>query len=139
MADVVRVRIYDSRIQSFFNPGGSVWSFTRSITSDAARMGRIYAPKRTRELANSIDFSVTPAGRHHCIGTVRATAPHAMWVIGGTGPIIYPRNGQYLRVPIRQHRTGRGGRFVLLPQVSGQSANNFLDRAKVAGLRMNGV
>lgn len=141
MAEAVRVRIYDSRIQSFFEPGGDVWGFTRKVVRDADRMASIRAPKRSGELSRSHAHSVTPVGRNHVIGTVRATAPHALWVILGTGPWIYPLNGQYLRVPARRgmYAGGRRGGFVLRERVRGQAGNNYLDAAKRDALRMNGV
>lgn len=138
MAEAVRVRVYDSRIQSMFAPGGDVWGFARKLgretmitAQDAPPLG---APEDTGQLKLGIEFSVTPVP-HGCITTVRSTAPHSLWVHEGTRTPIYPRDSRWLRIP-----PGRGHtRARYLRWVNGQSPNPFLTRAMRFVLTANGI
>jgi hypothetical protein len=90
-----------------------------------AATARLFAPKRTGELAASIYSKVNIDGT----GEVGVRARHARWVQQGTGiygphhtPIV-PVRSRFLRFQ------GSSGRMVYARSVRGQRPNDFLSRA----------
>jgi hypothetical protein len=81
----ISVRVYDSRIATWGEPGGMTWSWVDNLSDKVERRARRMAPVSSGRLASSIRHSVTPLGKNGCIGTVRATAPYARFVHEGTG------------------------------------------------------
>lgn len=83
------------------------------------------APKDTGALAASIGGRVAP-GRGALVGIIEATAPHAMFVHGGTGlygprkALIFPKRAKVMRW------TTKGGDVVFARFTRGQRAQPFL-------------
>jgi hypothetical protein len=128
MAGEVRVVVYDSRIQAMSAPGGMVFKYANEKARRAAAFGKEMAPKRTMRMANSIRHD-TRTVRNGAVGRVRVTVPYARYVIKGTDGPIFP-DGEFLWVPVAPRAVKRRR----MPSVSGQSANNFMERALAASM-----
>jgi HK97 gp10 family phage protein len=89
------------------------------IVAVVAAKARELAPRRTGELAGSIDTVVQRAGER---GIVRAKAPHAHLVHNGTKP--HPVTGKALPIP-----TAEGIIFRRMMTHPGTKANPFLTNA----------
>lgn len=135
MAVDVVVVIYDNRITAMNYPGGMIWRWAFQKSRRIERLAKLYAPKRTGRLAESVSSHYTGSSRDNTIMTVSAggpRAPHAIYVIKGTKDFqgrtrlgrfaprgyIYPTHSRALNLPW-------GPRA----RVRGQAANDFLSRA----------
>ena len=88
---------------------------------------------RTGNLTRSIDGRVTSVGERSATGVFEATAPHAIYVDGGTKPhVIRPKNGPYLVFP------GKGGGMVFAREVNhpGTKPEWFFERGAEAAERV---
>lgn len=130
-----RIVIHESVITSFTLPGGSVFKFVHELSRDTASEARLRAPRRTGELAASIEGRrpvTTKIGG--CAARVYAHAHYAMWVHEGTGPVIVPTHHNYMRLP-------PWGRWPLIfaQIVRGQDPQPFLADAMRSTLRRHGL
>lgn len=136
MASTTRVRVFvhDRKIAEMGLPGGVIYRDMHHLIVKMEALAVTLAPKRTHRLANTITSSITPVGRRHIQGSVRARAPYAQYVIRGTKTPIRPERGRYLRLPVRggSHLVGP---FVYKRKVRGQRANDFLTKAMKGALR----
>ena len=88
---------------------------------------------RTGALTDSITGRVTSSGARSATGVFEATAPHAIFVDGGTKPhVIRPKNGKYLVFP------GSGGETVFAREVNhpGTKPDGFFERGAEAAERV---
>lgn len=147
MGTLVRVTINDERIASLFVPGGDGWGWMRKVGTEQLyeTIGR--SPIRTGELASSFKLSLTPNGKYQTRYTVGTYSEHAIYVIFGTGPIIWgsgkvmskPRKiskkkggGMTPTYPLMRIRAAPHSWFanpVLMRFVRGQKANDFMGDA----------
>lgn len=136
MARITRMVIYDSVL---FNRTGHVrrWAdgverkFTLNAIAAAPFNKRINKSHRDRRppgaLKASIHGDVDRIGPVHLQIVCSADVPYATFVLRGTRPIITPRNGPFLRLPVNpgftrtQHKSVRG-----------QHAQNFFAEAALA-------
>jgi hypothetical protein len=119
--------VFDSRITEMTLPGGDIWKWTRTLTRETEELSKAMAPVRSTALVRSIGFAVTPVPGPAVLGTVRATAPHALYVLKGTGPKVLATGWMtFLGNDVVGGHIGwyRGKYF------RGQRANNFMDDAK---------
>jgi len=165
---VTRVVVYDVQLRHLFDPGENAIEFTKDvIDSIIARAQFFEVPRgnaqsgRRRQGWRSLQDShrssgVLRRGPLGADGSAYNDAPHAAWVHNGTGPVIVPRNGRYLAVPVppgtrvarlaQTSMRGQSGAFggsfrsqaapsvskigvILTPAVRGQEANPWLQRA----------
>ena len=101
-----RVRVFDSRIQGMFLPGGQVndeaSDLTRAVLARAIAKAGLFT--RSGEILRSHRRSVTPTGLYGTFGQVENTARHAAWKHGGTA-----NNGTgYIYAKGFVPRTGKG-------------------------------
>lgn len=103
----INIVVYDSRINSWFEPGGMAFNWTRERTIEASGRAKLLAPKRTGRLAASIRADTRPLAGNHVIGRLRSQAPYSLFVHEGTTGPIYATNafapnftpGRFLKVP----------------------------------------
>lgn len=123
MADAdVRVVIYDSAITAFVLPGGMVYRYTRRRAEAIEVIAKANAPKRTGDLADSIEASWEDSRRDRVRWAVTAHSEHAVFVHEGTRAVITPNDADLLYVhPPWQEWSSRRVR-----SVSGQPSQPFL-------------
>lgn len=133
-----RVTVFETRIQSLFEPSGDAWDFGTKVRAEILAATRAAAPKRTGELARGMfDGGQLKSGRYGCRGYVGNNVEHALWVHEGTKRIIAP-GGAFMKVPRRKSYLPGSS----LPSaytypakmVEGQRANPWIDRAAQAVL-----
>lgn len=130
----VTVVVYDSVITAMSLPGGMVWRYGFQKARRTATLARAGAPKRTGQMAASIDAEYEGSERDSATMRVSADAP-ALWVHEGTQGSnpdeknIKPR-GKYLRLS-----PGGGYGVVYAKAVRGQKAQPFLTDALEAVIR----
>lgn len=131
------IRINDQAIHSFGRPGGAVWRLVDRVTADSVRFAVINAPKRSGELASSVERRrpVYRSSTMTATAEFGATAPHTNYVRFGTPAMIHPRRAQYLA--LRPWPAGGYPRTVYREWVRGQEANDFLSDAVVLALAAN--
>lgn len=126
------LRIHDAKIDLFGMQGGALWRLVNNVTQTGQRSAILLAPKRSGELAASIERrrpSYSKINRT-ATGYFAATAPHADAVIFGTlGANIVPRFREFMRL-----RPGNGYPFMFKKRVAGQRPNDFMERALRAAL-----
>lgn len=88
---VARVDVFDSRVDLWYAPSGTVWQHARKVSRRVARYARREAPKRGGFLRRSIRAHTSRRGRRHVVGFAQAHSGHAYWVHEGTGPQRTPR------------------------------------------------
>lgn len=128
-------------IQSLFLPTGEVGQHADRLRYWCAAYSKAAAPKRTGALSRSIKSDRRGSGRTQSRFTVWTTSPYGYFVHEGTGSPIRPRNGsamvlyQIPRIaPARwAHTQGH-----LKAAVSGQGANNFMQRGMRRAMRKYG-
>lgn len=129
----VSVVIYDSRITAMNYPGGDVYKYFLHKARTTVALAKMYAPKRSGELARSVRRESPRSGRNHVTMRVSARAKHAIFVIKGTGPWIDVDDTAegYFWLPKYPRATKRVKYF---SDVRGQKANDFLSAAMKAAL-----
>jgi hypothetical protein len=128
----VRVQVYDSRLQTLFEPGGSVHRWTRDLTIRVMDRAVRLCPKRTLHLAESHDHSVG-TNRLGTFGYVSNHAEYARFVHEGTRDYITPTHGRYLVVRPAPHSFY--ARYTKRSSVRGQHAQPWMERALVSEMR----
>lgn len=133
MADA-KVTVYESAIQSHFEPGGGVFKEAEIVGVQSVLRAKELAPKRTNRLAESVQrFGRGAASRFGYTVTIAATAPYAKYVLGGTRDIITPTHSTFLAL-----HPGNGFGWVYKRYVHGQDATPFLSDAVSEILRGRG-
>lgn len=133
----IRVKVYDTRIESLFLPGGDAWELDKRITSRTRSLAIATAPSRTGVLKSSHYSNVVKPQPLMCLGYVGNRAEHAGFVHGGTtGPI---RAGSTRYLAIRPAPKSWFPHVFLLREVSGQSANPWIKRAQEQVLLAEGL
>lgn len=100
---------------------------------ETAKSTKKYTDRSDDGLTKSIAGRVTSSGARSATGVFEATAPHAIFVDGGTKPhVIRPKNGKYLVFP------GRGGETVFAREVNhpGTKPDGFFERGAEAAERV---
>lgn len=153
---VTRVVVYDAQLRHLFDPGENAIEFTKDvIDSIIARAQFFEVPRgnaqsgRRRQGWRSLQDShksrgVLRRGPYGADGAAYNDAPHAQFVHEGTAPVIVPKHGRYLSVPVapgtmvprirstmrnRKLAPVKSGGSILTPYVRGQAANPWLRRA----------
>lgn len=129
MATRIYVRVYDSRIKALNAPGAPVGRYIHRKGDTIQRYARIQAPKRSGNLARSINLGALTWRGHRSSIEVSANASYAKYVHEGTYGPIYPRKSKYLRVPAAHSITGVKMKRVNRKYVAGQHAQPFLREA----------
>lgn len=132
MPTTARVTIYDANIDRLFLGGGDVWDAMERIGREHLGMALIEAPVRTGELRSLHNLALTPYKKRGVRYTVGNYAEHALFVHGGTRPIITAGNGFWDdgRIAFLGPMAPWMGRDALYaPWVSGQEANPWIARA----------
>jgi hypothetical protein len=124
--------VYDSKITAMNMPAGQVYRYVHFKTETSRDAAEMLAPKRTGSLAGGIRIDVRQTSRDRVVGRVRSTRHYSRWVHEGTGPFIFPNDGDYLSLPA--FRGAPPGRRIKRPFVHGQDANPFLANALAIGL-----
>lgn len=131
-----RVDVNRAAVARIFQPGGQGWSANRQWARTAQEIAERTGPKRSRVLVNSFDTEQGRArGRFASAWVLVNTAPHALYVTGGTGPVITANNPFGMAVPRQRRMDGargadlRGGARFWTDQVRGQRPNPFIERA----------
>lgn len=138
----VVVTIDEVRLESEFAESGQVGRWGSSVQREVVLEGKLEAPKRTTELANSIHAAGALRRRFGLERIIRVDAEYAAFVHEGTSGPIFPKHGRVLLVPA--HRGGlpmrQGGDDIVERQsVRGQTANPFLTRAGRTVMLRHGV
>ncbi len=142
----VTVKVNRAGVRSLFVPGGQIYTKAVEIEKSVYSATRRAAPKRTGKLARSLRTSRVGSNGHGCnfqVWVDSNTAPYAKFVAGGTRPVITSHGPWPMRLysaPGRRIPPGKT-KYVnwRLHWVSGQGANDFLDRGLVRGLRRHGL
>jgi hypothetical protein len=132
---VVRVTVYDTRIEAAFWPGGTLFQNVRRIGNKNLQFARSLAPGRTGALRASLYCAVTPSGKYHARYSVGSKLDYAIYTIAGTtGPIV-AKGGSLLWIRpapyswFAYNRTsGFGGRTPMF-HVRGQQGRDWLGRS----------
>lgn len=130
------VRVDNAAIASLFNDESDLGRFTGRVYHDAYDFAKITAPKRTGELAASINGYTN---RYYTYGRriqLSADAPYARYVIEGTTSPILPLHSTY---GLHVHPAWNGHRAGWHPYVMGQEANNFLGSSLSHAFMANGI
>jgi hypothetical protein len=129
MATRVYIRVYDSRIMEMNRPGGITGKYIHNKGQTIERFAKVQAPKRSGNLARSINLGPHRWRGHRSSIEVSANARYAKWVHNGTYGPIYPTTHEYLAVPKFRSITGAKVPRVLRRTVDGQRPQPFLREA----------
>lgn len=121
--------VYDSKIDAMNAPAGMVYQYADHKTESVMIAAKAFAPKRTGRLAGGIRKDVRQTSRNRVVGRVRSTRYYSQYVHEGTGPLIGPTEGEFMRL-----RPGNGYGFLMKRMVRGQTANPFLAKALAVGM-----
>jgi hypothetical protein len=133
-----KVTVNRAGIQSLFEPGGPVGREATSIGTQTVADIRATGPRRTGRLVGSFGNRGAMANLGYTV-TVSSRVEYAGYVTGGTGPRIYPKNGQWLKVPRAEGMAlGGPGSYTFRHSVRGQQANPFHIRSGERVLRAHG-
>lgn len=140
-AEIVGMVIYDSRL---FDRNSHVSRWAHSVSSKLTLNAIQAAPTNKRQQKSHLDAAYPPGslkksisgeaykvGPRHWQITLDIAVPYAGYVLGGTGPNIYPQQAPYLKLP----SNAGFGRRTRHNVVRGQKANNFLVTAAAATAR----
>lgn len=130
-AVVTRVVVFD---QSLYRATGDVGKWCRLITRHFTQHAIEKAPERSGQLRAGISGDSHQIGPRQVQGVIESSAPHTMFVLRGTSSPIMTNahwdnpsgrgKGHWLRVG-----AGNGYNEFYALSVSGQQANNFLEKA----------
>lgn len=136
---VSRVNIRDHVVAGLTLPGGMVFRWTAGLRRVAEADVQRMAPKRTGLLASSV-YGVLRANQYASTLRIGASAPHARYVIEGTG-IISGRMIMYAGVAVGARPAAaanpnwHGYVGLRIDQVQGQSPNDFITRGVRSAVR----
>lgn len=139
-----KVRINHAAITSMFVPGGKVYAHAVELERSIHKATKRTTPKRTGYLARSLrtDRVGTQGNGRGCNFRIWTDTEYAVYVLEGTGPIIRSRGPWPMRLysePGRRIPPG-GAKWVgfRFQWVSGQHANDFMERGLLRGMRRHG-
>lgn len=133
-----KIVIYDSRVDSLFQPRGVVWDEIVQIGRETKAEATLRAPVNKNGVSQGLKFKhnirTIPLGRRRGQTQIENTADYAAFVHEGTmGPITRP-NGGLMTVGASAQRI-----FALSEVVAGQDANPWLEDSAVAVVRRRGL
>lgn len=132
----VGVDVYESVIDSYWQPGGLAVEYANEQAYDVANEARTLAPQRSGTLRAWIRARPSRStGKRSVRSSVWSSAPHSLWVHEGTstqylsmGPRLIPAGGPQSvgisrsRHPVPSHFSTR----LVKDKIEGQRANPFL-------------
>lgn len=141
-----RVEVFESVIQTHFEPGGAVYKDAESVGRLAVKTAQGFAGRRTGRLQAGITYGRAPGGRLRYTITMKSSAPYSPFVNDGTlGKVIRAKTPT-----VRDPKTGRiisGGMHLppygahgakILDSVRGQYPKKFLQRGMSISLKRHG-
>lgn len=138
-----RFVVHDRVIDKYTLPGGKVWSYARSISTEVAREARFTAPVRTGRLRESIKSDARGSNRNGTNWRVSASTPYVLYVVHTTAGKTMPgkkRMVLYGENPMGWINT-QYGRYQgqLAKHVQGYLGNDFLQDSLHAVLVRHGL
>lgn len=136
------MRVNHAAITSMFVPGGKVYSHAVELERSINKATKRATPKRTGYLARSLRTDRVGSSGRGCNFRIWTDTEYALYVLEGTRPIITSRGPWPMRLysaPGRRIPPGKG-KYVgwRMQWVSGQRANDFMERGLLRGMRRHG-
>lgn len=136
-----RVEVYldNAAIGRLSMPGGMIYEYVTSITTEVLNVAFATAPVLTGKMRSTLRRGGGAWNQYGCSERVFVGTDYAQYVLHGTtGPIRSPR-GKLLTVGASQAGFGAAPRRTLAASVDGQVANNFLGAALSRVMRARGL
>lgn len=131
MADVVRVIIYDAKLDAMFRRRGMVYTHERRRARRAETIAKRLVGKRSGDLKRSIRVTEATSVRRRQTGFwIGSPLYYARWVHDGTDSPIVAKSEEGMSVPIRREKIRGTSRRERRMTVRGQRAQLYLTRAR---------
>lgn len=130
----VSVLVYHNQIDAMNMPRGMVYRYVQDKGRRTATIAKAIAPVRSGRLRGGIRVEQPRFSRNSVRVRVSSRAKHSIFVIGGTGPVIFVDLTQRGFFWLPRSR-GSGFRMRYRHDIRGQEANNFLERAMGLSLK----